>query len=290
MPSHGRIDFDPDRTLFPFESKWFESSVGPLHYIDEGSGTPLLLLHGNPMWSFLYRHIVKDLRDSFRCIVPDYPGFGLSARPETGYGYTIAEHASVVGELVDHLDLDGYLFMGQDWGGPIGTKVAVDRADRVGGVILGNTWFWPADDRLFRFFSKFMSSGFMQKRILERNFFVERLVPFAMFKNLSNEEMNHYRAVQPDPAARRGVAEMPKQILAARPLLEELEREVPLKLGSKRALLVWGMKDLAFRPRLIRRVQAAFDDSVVVPLPRAKHYIQEDAPAEIAQAIRDRFS
>jgi haloalkane dehalogenase len=289
MDDYGRVRFAPDKDLFPFESKWFDSSVGPLHYIDEGEGTPLLLLHGNPMWSFLYRHIVKELRSSFRCIVPDYPGFGLSARPATGYGYTIAEHASVVGELVDHLGLDGYLFMGQDWGGPIGTKVGIDRSERVRGVILGNTWFWPAD-LYFRMFSRIMSSGLMQKRIIEKNLFVERLVPMGMARKLTEAEMEHYRAVQPSPEARRGVAEMPKQIIAARPLLEELQREVPAKLGPRPALLVWGMKDRALRPKLIPTVQSAFSDAPVVELPRASHYIQEDAPDEIAQAIRKRFA
>ena len=72
------IDFTPDPELFPFESLWFDSSVGPVHYIDEGDGPTLLLLHGNPDWSFLYRKIVSALSDSFRCVVPDSPGFGLS--------------------------------------------------------------------------------------------------------------------------------------------------------------------------------------------------------------------
>lgn len=149
MGPGGRIEFEPDKELFPFESRWFKSSVGPIHYIDEGDGPALLLLHGNPTGSFLYRKIVGALRDDFRCIALDYPGFGLSARPTTGYGYTVSEHASIVGELVDELALDDYLFMGQDWGGPIGTKVAVERADRVRGVILGNTWFWPATPYLW---------------------------------------------------------------------------------------------------------------------------------------------
>lgn len=124
----GVVDFTPSPELFPFESLWFESSVGPLHYIDEGSGRPLLLLHGNPDWSFLYRKIVLALRDGFRCLAVDYPGFGLSAHP-AGYGYTAQEHAGVVGELVDALDLRDFLVMGQDWGGPIGMSVASERAD-----------------------------------------------------------------------------------------------------------------------------------------------------------------
>jgi haloalkane dehalogenase len=149
-------DFVPAPALFPFRSRWFGSTAGRVHYLDEGDGTPILLLHGNPTWSFLYRHLIPLLADRFRCLAVDYPGFGLSDRPP-GYRYTPAEHAQVVGELVDHLDLADLLVMGHDWGGPIGLSVAAARAGRVCGLILGNTWFWPPDARL-RLFSAVMSS------------------------------------------------------------------------------------------------------------------------------------
>ena len=139
-------------------------------------------------------------------------------------------------------------------------------------------------------FSVIMSSPPMQYAVLRRNFFVERLIPAGMAHRPSAAVMEHYRAVQPTPEARRGVAEMPKQILAAHPLLAKLAHEVPEKLGGKPALLVWGMKDVAFRPGpSIPRMRATFPDHVVVELPDAKHYIQEDAPERIAAAITERF-
>ena len=282
-----KIDFVPDPTLYPFETKWFDSSAGQMHYIDEGSGTPILFCHGNPTWSFLYRGIVSRLRDRFRCVAVDYLGFGLSERPD-GFGYTIEEHASTTGELVDHLGLEGFITMGQDWGGPISMAIATQRADRVSGVVLGNTWFWPAT-AYFRLFSRVMGSGLMQRKILQENFFVERLMPLSTAKKLSEQERDHYRKPQPTPETRRGVARMPKQIIEATPLLERLSRDVPATLDSKPALLVWGMRDRGFRPSLIPRVKQAFDDVVVVELEAAKHYIQEDAPAEIADAITKRF-
>ncbi|OBH92080.1 haloalkane dehalogenase [Mycobacterium sp. E2733] len=287
------IDFTPDPQLYPFQSRWFDSSRGRMHYIDEGpagfEGPPILLYHGNPTWSFLYRNIVIALRDRFRCIAPDYLGFGLSDRP-AAFGYTIEEHARVVGEFVDHLGLDGFLTMGQDWGGPISMAVAVERAERVRGVILGNTWFWPTDEFTTKMFSRVMSSPPLQYAILHRNFFVERLVPAGTEHRPSDAVMQHYRAVQPSPDARKGVAEMPKQILAAKPLLARLAREVPAKLGAKPALFVWGMKDFAFRPGpALPRMRAAFPDHVLVELPNAKHFIQEDAPDQIATAIVERF-
>jgi haloalkane dehalogenase len=284
-----RVDFVPDSTLYPFTSHWFDSSVGRMHYLDEGSGPPIMLCHGNPTWSFLYREIITALRDRFRCIAPDYLGFGLSERP-AGFGYTIEEHARVVGELVDHLGLDGYLTMGHDWGGPISMAADTVRADRVRGVVLGNTLFWPTDDLSMKVFSKMMGSWPMQWAILNRNFFVERLIPACTAVSLSEAVMAHYRGVQPTPEARQGVARMPIEILAAHPLLERLARDVPAKLGSKPALLVWGMKDFALRPgRGIPRMRKAFTDHVLVELPDARHFIQEDAPGPIAAAIIERF-
>ncbi len=281
--------FTPDPTLYPFVSRWFESTRGRLHYIDEGTGPPILLCHGNPTWSFLYRDIIVGLRDRFRCIAPDYLGFGLSERP-TRFGYTVDEHVGVLGELVDHLGLDGYLTMGQDWGGPISLAVGTARADRVRGVVLGNTWFWPADAFDMKLFSWVMSSPPLQYAIVCRNFFVERLIPAGVAHSLSTAVMDHYRGVQPSPQARVGIAQLPKEIRAARPLLQRLTDQVPARLGGKPALLLWGMKDPAFRPaRTIPRMRAAFNDHVVVELPDARHFIQEDAPDRVAEAIVQRF-
>lgn len=282
-----QIDFVADPVLYPFESKWFASSAGRVHYIDEGSGPPILFCHGNPTWSFLYRRIVAQLRDRFRCVAVDYLGFGLSDRP-AAYGYTVAEQARIVGELVDHLGLDGFVPMVQDWGGPIGATVATERAVRVRGMIVGNTWFWPADLRM-RLFSRAMATRFFQRRILERNVFIEHVMPAAMTHRLTAAELEHYRRVQPNPAARRGMAELPKEICAARPLLERLARDVPDRLGDKPALLVWGMKDPAFPRRFLTRMRSIFADHVVVELADARHYLQEDAPEQISAAILARF-
>jgi haloalkane dehalogenase len=283
-----RVDFTPDQALYPFESRWFKSQAGLMHYVDEGTGPPILFCHGNPTWSFLYRKIITQLRGNFRCVAVDYLGFGLSERPES-YGYTTAEHANCVGELVDHLKLDGFITMGHDWGGPVSMAVATERAERVRGVILGDTWFWPADRRMTAF-SKLASTAWARRQILEKNVFVERVLPLGMAHHLTPGEMNHYRAAQPSPGARGGVAELPRQLVAARPLLQRLASAVPARLGGKPALLVWGGKDPAFRPgHLLPRMQAAFPGNVTVVLPHARHYIQEDAPEEIARAITGRF-
>lgn len=283
------IEFRPDPALYPFESHWLESGVGRVHYIDEGDGRPILFLHGNPTWSFLYRDIVRRLRARFRCVAVDYPGFGLSVRPAR-YGYTPAEHAEVVHELVETLGLEDLIVMGQDWGGPIGLSFAVSAPERVSGLVFGNTWFWETDRLVNRAFGLVMSSPPMRWAILRRNYFVERLIPKGTAKELDSRVMDQYRRAQPTPGDREGVAEFPRQLVAAGPWLSTLEKRVIRTVADRPLLLVWGMRDFAFPPdRFVPRWQRTFADVRLVPLERAAHFIQEDAPEEIANAIAKRF-
>ncbi|MEU1866521.1 haloalkane dehalogenase [Streptomyces gardneri] len=283
------IDFAPDPDLYPFASRWFDSSAGRVHYIDEGSGPPIVFCHGSPTWSFLYRHIVKGLRDRYRCIAVDHLGFGLSERP-AGFGYTVSEHTAVMGELIDHLRLDGFVLMGQDWGGPIGLGAATARADRVRGIVLGNTAFWPIEPLANRAFSAIMSSRPMQRRILEQNFLVEKFLLGRTGPALTAAEADHYRMAQPTKEARHGLAVMPGEIRAVRPLLEELAQEVPALLGDKPTLAVWGMRDMVFRPKAcIPRIRSSFTELSVVELRQARHFVQEDAPDRIVDAITEQF-
>ncbi|MEM8902786.1 MAG: alpha/beta fold hydrolase [Actinomycetota bacterium] len=280
----GVVDFTPDPKLYPFESRWFESSVGPIHYVDEGEGRPLVLFHGNPDWSFLYRTIITELRGRFRCIAMDYPGFGLSVHPGDGYGYTPAEHASAVGELFDDLDLHDAIVMGADWGGPIGLEVASRRADRIGGLVIGNTWAWPAETRMITFFSRLMSSRPLQRLIKRRNFFIDPAMKRTIESPMTDEEFEHYTAVAPTPADRTGIAEFPKQIRASAPFLADLEERILAEFTDTPMLLVWGTKDPVFKS-ILPGWEQRFPNADVVRLDTASHYLQEDEPHAIAAAI-----
>jgi haloalkane dehalogenase len=275
--------FQPDRRLFPFASKWFESTAGAVHYLDEGSGPPILFLHGNPTWSFLYRGIVIRLRKSFRCIAPDYPGFGLSAHPEN-YGYTPAEHAEVVRALVRHLGLEGLTIMGHDWGGPIGLRVALDELPRMRALVMGNTWYWPADAWQLKTLAYVLGSAPMQSQILTRNLFVEKVLPFGSKYDLADEVMHHYREPLPTPTSRVGVAELARQLSYSGRWLGELANEVQDRLSNVPLLLPWGLGDVIFNHTFLERFREDFR-LVTVQRLDAKHFIQEDAPAEIAEAI-----
>ncbi len=275
--------FQPDHRLFPFTSKWFESRAGAVHYVDEGVGDPILFIHGNPTWSFLYRGIIIRLKKRFRCIALDLPGFGLSARPDD-YGYTPKEHAEIVTDLVRELKLEKLTIMGQDWGGPIGLRVAVDELPRIRSLVMGNTWYWPLDAWHSKTFSYVMSMAPMQSQILNRNFFVERIIPMGVKHPLSEEVMHHYREALPTPKSRIGAAEFPVQLMAASPWLSRLERDVEEKLTNVPLLLTWGLHDMMFTRPFMERFRESFTTTVVRRLD-AKHYIQEDSPKEIAEAI-----
>jgi haloalkane dehalogenase len=278
MPS-----FTPDQTLYPFRSRWLDSSAGRVHFIDEGEGAPILFLHGNPTWSFLYRGVITRLRRRFRCIAIDYPGFGLSEHPDD-YGFTPNEHAEIVSELVDDLDLRGLTIVGHDWGGPIGMKVALDQVSRLRALVMSNSWYWPADRWSMRAFSRVMSSEIVQSWILKRNLFVERILPSGVKNGLEDSVLAHYRRPFPNPESRRSVAVLPAQIMEASFWLGELEHAVPRVLRDIPLLLPWGVHDFFFTPRAMDRFRRDFTDVTVHRLDGG-HYVQEDAPAEVAEAI-----
>jgi haloalkane dehalogenase len=280
-----RQDWVPEH-LYPFESHYAEVGGARVHYVDEGRGPPLLLLHGNPTWSFLYRDIIKALRDRYRCIAPDHPGFGFSTAAP-GYGFTPAEHASILEQFVAQLDLTGLTMMVQDWGGPIGFAVATRHPDRFSAFVIGNTWAWPKADPGTQVFSRVLGSSFGGYLILKRNFFVEKAIPGSMRrKKLSEEVMNAYRGPFPTPESRKPVHVFPREILHSRPFLAEVERGLP-KLRDRPALIVWPTKDVAFREPELRCWEQLFPNHRTVKLEGAGHYVQEEASDEIAAAIRD---
>jgi haloalkane dehalogenase len=271
--------------LYPFEGHRAELGGASVHYVDEGSGAPLLFLHGNPTWSFLYRELIKELRDSYRCIAPDHPGFGLSTAPP-GYGYTPAEHADALERLVLELDLTDITMMVQDWGGPIGFAVATRHPERFRAFVIGNTWAWPKSDLGTQIFSRLMGGPVGGYLILKRNFFVENILPGNVKRRkLPPEVMDAYRGPFPTPESRRPLHVFPREILRSRPFLAEIERGLGA-LSDRPALIVWPTRDIAFREPERKRWEQLFADHRTVVLEGAGHYIQEDAAEEIVAAIR----
>jgi len=277
-----------DEKLFPFQSHVAEVGAARVHYIDEGNGPVFLGLHGNPTWSFLYRHIVHGLKDRFRCIALDYPGFGLSGAP-AGYGYTIAEHARVVQGFVEQLELRDVTLMVQDWGGPIGFWVATRNPERFRAFVIGNTWAWPlGGDRSTEWFSKILGSDVPGGLLVKRaDIFVNVFMRGGIKrKKLTPAERAMYKRPHPTPESRVPVHVMPREILSAHKLLAEVERGLD-RVADKPALIAWGEKDPGFREPHRLRWEQTFPNHRTEILHGASHYIQEDAPDQIVAAIRD---
>lgn len=276
-----------DGTLFPFTSRFLAVDGNTIHYIDEGTGPVILFLHGNPTWSFVYRDAVRLLRDRFRCVAVDYPGFGLStARP--GYGSLPADHLGAMVGFLDALGLRDVTLAVQDWGGPIGLRLAELRPGAVVRLVIGNSWAWPVNgDRHFELFSRMMGGAPGRALIVRFNMFVNVMIPRGhRRRKVTPAEMAHYRAALATPERRHATAILPRQIIAGRGFLGEVADGLGA-LRERPVLIVWGDRDIAFRPQELRRWEAAFPDHTTVVVSGAGHYVQSDAAQEYAAAIRE---
>jgi haloalkane dehalogenase len=272
--------------LFPFTSRYLDVAGHRVHYVDEGEGPTLLMLHGNPTWSFVYRDVITALRGEFRCVALDYPGFGLS-EAAAGYRYLPEEHAEVTGGLVEALDLTDVTLVAQDWGGPIGLHVAERSPQRFSALVLANTWAWPVNGDLhFEAFSRVMGGVVGRALIRRLNVFVNLMIPAGhRRRTLSPAEMQHYRAALSTSQRRHASAVLPWSITGSRDFL----RDVADNLGALAhlpALIVWGDADIAFRARERQRWEQTLPHHTTVAIAGAGHYVQSDAACEVADAIR----
>ena len=258
-----------------------------MHYLDEGQGRAIVLVHGNPTWSFLYRKLLPRLTASgFRCVVPDLLGYGLSEHP-AGFGFTVSEQVEALLGLVHALRLEELVVLGQDWGGPIALGVAVQKPESVRGIVLGSTFAWRSGG-ITRVIGHVLRLGVLQSWMVEGEGFIERVMGLARVK-LTREELDHYQLVASTPDLRRAKAVLPRELLDADEWLDALEHSVVQRLAAVPTLLIHAKRD-GFSGGSVRRLARMLPNNVVLKLPHAGHFFQEDAPGELADAIRDRFA
>lgn len=274
--------------LYPFADHWAEIDGHLLHYLDEGEGPTLLLLNGNPSWSFGWRDVIGALRGSFRCIAPDYPGFGLS-REAPGYDFRPRSHSAVIEALVDRLGLTDLVMFGYAWGGPIGLGLAGRRPELVRALVIGNTWAWPEDRLRVRLFSALMGGPLGSLTVERLDLMLRLYLPLGLKRGrLTDAERAAYAG--PFPRHRRHVmCVMPREIVAGRRYLQDVERNLP-RLTGLPAVIVWPDSDPGFGAKELARWQSIFPRAEVVHLHSVGQYIDEDAPADVAAAITDWWS
>lgn len=271
--------------LFPFESRFVDIDGHRVHYVDEGTGTTLLFLHGNPTWSFDYSKVIQSLRKDFRCIAVDYPGFGLSTAAP-GYRYLPTEHAQVIGALVQELGLSGATLVAHDWGGPIGLATVQRHPKAFDRLVLTNTWAWPVSDLLIQTMSHVMGSAIGRLLIRQLNLFVNVMIPIGhRLTKPTNEQMTHYQKALDSPARREASAVFPREITSSRAFLADIEARLT-DLATLPTLIIWGDADFAFGSNELRRLEQTFTDRETVIVKGAAHFVPSDAPEQFAAAIR----
>jgi haloalkane dehalogenase len=275
-----------DRSLYPFSSHYFDSVDGRLHYVDEGSGSPVVFVHGTPTWSFLFRHLVCRLASRHRVIAVDHLGFGLSDKPAEA-PYEPKDHARRLAALLDSLELSSATFVVHDFGGPIGLGTALARPDRVERLVLFNTWMWSiADDPAIARGARL--AGSWAGRLLYRhlNFPVKALMPKVVGDRriLTPEIVRHYAAPLASPDERMGAWGCARALLSAGPWFEMLWAQRD-RLRGKPMLLLWGLKDPTFGGRYLERWRREFPDAQVHTFATSGHFVPEEAAGEVEPLV-----
>ena len=281
----------PDELLaglpdFPFESSFRDYDGIRLAHLDEGEGAPVLFLHGEPTWSFLWRKVIPPVRDAgFRCIAPDLPGFGRSDKPVELDWYTYDRHTDSMASLLEHLDLRDATIVVHDWGGIIGLRLAVEHPDRITQMVILDTGLFTGHQK--------MNDAWMAFRN-----FVERtedvpvgfLVRGACKRDPGDDVIAAYDAPYPNAASKAGARAFPLLIPLSPdgPGAAAGQRTLDALRGDQRPKLVlWADSDPVLPLQTGERFAGALGTQVDHVIPDASHFLQEDAGPEIGRLIAE---
>jgi pimeloyl-ACP methyl ester carboxylesterase len=276
---------------FPYVPRYLNTGDVRLHYVDEGpsEAQPLLFVHGNPTWSYLWRRPLSELpAQGRRCVAFDHMGFGRSDKPPQLSAYSLERHIENAIALIDALDLSDVTLVGHDWGGPIGLGALLERRDRLRALVLMNTWAWELPSFLPPFLREFRTEGLGEILALGGNLFVESIPGGMRRRDADPLMMEAYRAPFPDYWSRAGTLAFQREI----PLTER-DRSAPLMASIHErlpdlalpVLLVWGMRDPVFQPVFLEQWRELFPEAETVELDDASHFLVEDSPDAVIDAI-----
>lgn len=275
-----------DSADYEFKPRRFDVPDGRIHYVDEGTGPAVVLVHGTPTWSYLYRHLIRALSDSYRVVVPDHLGFGRSGKPREA-DYRPAGHAANLARLLDHLRLEDIVMGVHDFGGPIGLSYAVERPGNVRGLILFNTWLWSLEGTQAERASRLLG-GPLGRFLYTRLNLSPRVLLKAAFGNrrlLTREVHGRYLEPFALPDEREAPWVLARELMGSAAWYRGLwERRA--RITDKPSLLLWGMKDPTFGPAYLARWRSELTDARVVEVPEAGHFVPEEAPDLVAQEVR----
>lgn len=278
-----RFDGLPD---FPWSPKFLDHDGLRVAYLDEGEGPTVFLLHGMPTWSFLWRKVMVPLLDAgYRCIVPDMVGFGRSDKPTDLADYSYDRHTAAIAGVIEHLGLDEINFVFHDWGGPIGTRVAYENANRVASVCLMDTGFNTGDFKMSENWQAF--HDFV---VATEDLPIGFLIKGAVANELPEDVFAAYEAPFPNPESKAGARAFPPLIprttdhpdaVIGRAVLQAfIDADWP-------KLVLWADRDPVLPQRLGDVLAEKIGAPPPVPINNAGHFLQEDQGELIGKTIAD---
>jgi haloalkane dehalogenase len=268
---------------YAFAPHYIEQDGLRMHYVDEGAGASILLLHGEPTWSFLYRKLIPTLAASARCVAPDYFGFGRSDKPTERGWYSYDGHSTSIEQLVRELDLRDLTVVVQDWGGPIGFRLCVNESSRIARLVVLNTGIGArAPNAEWLRFQAFM-------RRVGTDIVAGQLVRLSLGQPVSDEVIAGYDAPFPVPESRVGVAMFPELVAtssshaSAAAMLDVRDR---LRSLDRPALVLFSDGDPIFDRSAAEAMAALLPGAELdPPVEGAGHFLQEDRGEQIAARI-----
>ena len=281
------------KEIYPFTPKRFATGSGELSYLDEGTGDEaVLMVHGNPTWSFFYRNVVLALRGRIRCIVPDHLGCGLSDKPQD-YNYTLGNHVENLGRLIDSLNLKKIHLIVHDWGGPIGLGTCLPRAEKLGKVVILNTAAFADTVIPWRIrFCRVPVIGELAVRGF--NGFAGPATWMAVTKPLPDAVKRGflfpYDSWANRIATHRFVQDIPKGLGAPNDIaLARIESALPL-LRERPVRIIWGGQDFCFNRHYFERWKGLLPNADAEYLTEAGHYLLEDAQSAVVRGIEQHIT
>lgn len=276
-----------DKIEYPFQSKFYNSKYGKIHYIDEGNGSILLFVHGTPTWSFLYRNYIKELSKNYRCIALDNLGFGLSDKPIDFKG-TPELHSEILTKFIDELNLKDINIIVHDFGGTIGLPYAINNSNNINKIIIFNTWLWETKyNKEIQKIDKILNSAIGKFLYLNLNFSPKVLLKKAFFdkSKLSNNLHKQYMLPFPNKTSRYGLLNIGKSLMGSSDWFKSNWERID-SISQKDTLFLWGIKDEFIKEEFLKKWLSKFTNSKVKKF-QAGHFVQEECFEESLSEIKE---
>lgn len=274
-----------DTKAYPFKSNYISINGRAMHYVDEGEGDILLMVHGTPAWSFLYRKMILEFSKTHRCIVPDHLGFGLSEKSKD-IDSSAPQLAKNLKEFIQQLGLENITLVVHDFGGPIGLSYAVNQAKNVKKIILMNTWFWKTKDQeAVQKVDKILHSSLGKFLYLRLNFSPKFLLPKAFYnkENLSKSIHRHYTHIFKNKAERWGLLQIGQSLLGASDWYEQQWQQMD-RIKDKPFLVLWGIKDEFIPPEYLEIWKKNLTNATIKTY-ECGHFLQEEKPKNLIEEM-----